>query len=71
MDLPISISRLARELGIPPRKISDLFYARKLDDTRCPIIDGRRVIPVDYVPEIKRVLGENGVIDEAEAASCR
>ncbi len=64
MDRPTTISGLARRFRIPPRKISDLFYARKLSDERCPIIEGRRIIPADYVPEIERVLREMGVIKE-------
>jgi hypothetical protein len=41
MESPETISRLSRRWNIPPRKISDRFYSRELDDSRCPIIDGR------------------------------
>jgi hypothetical protein len=54
----LTVSDLARSLGIPPRAISDLFYARRLDDRRCPIIGGRRLIPADYVAEISQILLE-------------
>lgn len=62
METPATISGLARRWGIPPRRISDRFYSREFDDSRCPIVDGRRIIPADYVPEIERVLRESGVI---------
>ncbi len=62
-------SDIARELGCRPRDISDLFYARKLDDSRCPIIAGRRVIPAEYVPEVRRVLTEVGKLPVMEAAA--
>ena len=55
-----TISELARRLGCRPRDISDLFYGRALDDSRCPIVSGRRLIPSDYVPDVKRVLAERG-----------
>jgi hypothetical protein len=51
-----SVSEVARELGVPPRVLSDLFYARKLDDERCPIVGGRRLIPADYIPMIAAVI---------------
>jgi hypothetical protein len=40
--------------------ISDLFYARRLDDRRCPIVGGRRLIPDDYLPEVESVLRAAG-----------
>jgi hypothetical protein len=57
-----TISELARERGIPPRKISDLFYSRKLDDSLCPLIGGRRLIPLEYVPLLDAVLQQAGVL---------
>lgn len=62
METPIqlSVSEVARRLGARPKDISDLFYLRHLDDERCPVIGGRRLVPLDYVPEIERVLREFG-----------
>ena len=57
-----SISEIARRLGIPPRLISDLFYARKLDERRCPLVGNRRVIPLDYLPEIEAALRKAGYL---------
>ena len=52
----VSVSEVARRIGVPPRTISDLFYSRELRDDLCPIIGGRRLIPEDYVDEIVAVL---------------
>ena len=52
----LSVGEVAQDAGVEPRVISDLLYARKLSTERCPIVGGRRLIPSDYLPEIKRVL---------------
>ena len=52
----LSVREVARQLGVRPRDISDLFYARRLDDARCPIIGGRRRIPANSVPTIREAL---------------
>lgn len=54
-----TVSDVARRLGVNPRLISDLLYQRKLDESRCSVVGGRRLIPEDYVPEIAKVLGVN------------
>ena len=64
----VTVSEVARERGIPPRILSDLFYARKLSDSRCPIIGGRRMIPADYLPELDRILGEAGKLPNRQVA---
>jgi hypothetical protein len=53
----LTVSDVARRLGVRPRDISDLFYARQLDDGVCPVVGGRRLIPGDYVPAIATALG--------------
>ena len=63
MEKVYSISELARKLGIAPRKISDLFYFRKLDEAQCPMVGMRRIIPESYVATVKRVLRETGAFD--------
>ncbi len=62
----LSVGETADALGIRPRVITDLFYARKLSTERCPIIAGRRLIPRDFVPEIERVLREQTPEPEIE-----
>jgi hypothetical protein len=57
----VLVSGAARRLGRRPREISDAFYQGKLDDQRCPLIDGRRMIPLDYLPIIEQVLRRRGL----------
>lgn len=68
-----TVSEVTRELGVRfrvvvrPRVISDLFYGRMLDDARCPILCGRRMIPADYIPTIIAALRDRGLIPDQEA----
>jgi hypothetical protein len=64
-----TVSEVARQKGVAPRVISDLFYARRLDDRRCPIVGGRRLIPADYLTDIERVLRDCGHLPQ-EAGRC-
>jgi hypothetical protein len=63
-------SGAARELKdqygeeVSPRDITNLFYLGKLDDQRCPVVSGRRLIPDDYLPVIQKVLLERRSIRE-------
>jgi hypothetical protein len=66
LNKQILVSDVARRFNVPPRMISDLFYARKLDDQRCPIVGGRRLIPEDYLPAIAAALRELGVFVRAD-----
>ncbi len=54
----LSASQVARQFGVRPRDISDLFYRRRLSDKRCPVVAGVRLIPASYLPTIERVLRE-------------
>jgi hypothetical protein len=63
------VSDVARQLGARPQDISGLFYRRFLSDERCPVIAGRRLIPADYVPEVRRVLVERGLLG-ADQVQC-
>jgi hypothetical protein len=56
----VTVSEIARREGVPPRVISDLFYQRVLNDAQCPVVGGRRLIPVDYLPAITAALRERG-----------
>ena len=68
MAFSFAVSDVARRLGVPPRVISDLFYQRALDDARCPVVCGRRVIPEEYVPEIEKVLRERNLLPTVRVA---
>jgi hypothetical protein len=57
-----------RGVDIPPQRLSDLFYRRKLNATRCPVVGGVRRIPADYVPVIEQVLEQRGFLPEREVA---
>lgn len=71
----LSISDAARELTdgygqiVLPRTISDLFYARALEDDRCPVVAKRRVIPRDYLPKIIAELQRRGRLPAQPVAS--
>jgi hypothetical protein len=67
MGKVFSVSEVARDRGIMPRDISDLFYARRLDDNRCPVVGGRRIIPEDYLPVLDAVLREAGLLEPESA----
>lgn len=55
----MSIAEAAKQLDSIPRRISDFFYSRQIDDSRCLHIGGQRAIPVDMLPELKLALGAN------------
>jgi hypothetical protein len=60
VDQHFAVSEVARRYSVPPRVISDLFYARRLDDRVCPIVSGRRLIPRHYLPQLEAVLRDAG-----------
>jgi hypothetical protein len=51
--------------GAKPKDISDLFYQRKLDTSRCPVLAGRRLIPPEYLDEIEAALRAAGRLPAA------
>ena len=62
----LSVSQVADELGCRPRDVSDAFYNRDLDGSKVLMVAGRRAIPLEYVPEIRRVLAESGKLQDGE-----
>jgi hypothetical protein len=62
------VSEVARRIGARPKDISDLFYLRKLDDSHCPVVVGRRMIPESYTPVIEQALRNAGRLPKQEAA---
>jgi hypothetical protein len=70
VDHFLIVSEVARRLGVPPRAVSDLFYQRKLDDARCPIVGGGRLIPEAYLPMIEVALRAAGRLSMPADALC-
>ena len=56
-----SVGDVARRLSVPPAKITQLFYERRLRDDLCPIVGGRRLIPPEYVEIIAAALRRKGI----------
>jgi hypothetical protein len=67
----LTVGDVARQIGdrrgvqVPPQKVSDLIYRRKVDATRCPVVCGVRRIPADLIPAIESALEERGILAEA------
>lgn len=70
-----TVSEVARDISrrtgatVPPHVISNLFYRRQLEDSRCPIVGRFRLIPADYIPTIEAVLCHLGIIYPPEGTS--
>jgi hypothetical protein len=60
-----AVSQVGRRFGVAPDLISNGFYRNWLDPARCPIVGTRRVIPEDYLDELKAILIRRGYLDEA------
>lgn len=74
MEKCLTVSEAARVLGakhgivIAPKILTDLFYRRDLDDSDCPIVGGRRLIPADYMAVLESVLRRRGYLSRDDAA---
>ncbi len=53
-----TVGELAREWNCPPRELTGLLYDRSDLGSECPVVAGRRMIPVGLVPRILQALGE-------------
>jgi hypothetical protein len=70
VDKFLTVSETARRIpGARPKDISDLLYLRRLSCARCPLVGGRRMIPLDYVPEVEAALRRAGRL-AGEPALC-
>ena len=65
-DVPLSVGDAARELGVRPARITQLFYERRLRDDLCPIVSGRRLIPRSYLRVIAMQLRGKGLLPPLE-----
>lgn len=57
----LSVGDVAKQLGVRPAQVTQLFYDRRLRDDLCPIVAGRRLIPPDYVSIIAMELRRKGI----------
>jgi hypothetical protein len=62
-----TVGTLSRLWGVSPKILSDLFHQKKLDQDRCLLVSGRRLIPRDYRPEIRATLVQLGYLKEESA----
>lgn len=62
MATVVSVGDVARQYGVSPHLVSNLFWQRHLNPDRCPVVAGRRLIPADYIDEIGRVLAGRGYL---------
>ena len=68
VDNYLTVSEMARRIpGARPKDISDLLYLRRLSCERCPLVGGRRMIPLDYLSEIEAALQRAGRLHAATA----
>jgi hypothetical protein len=73
MSVPLNVSQAADEVRrltgtkVAAERISRMFYHGKLDTDRCPIINGRRQIPPEYIPDICRELRRAGYLPTIES----
>ena len=65
----LSIGQVAQRFRVPPQRLTNLFYREQLSGDSCPVVSGRRLIPLSYLAEIERVLKQRGLIRE-EAVNC-
>jgi hypothetical protein len=62
MNDVLSVGEVARELGVKPADVSNLFYRRVLPDESAPIVAGRRMISADQVDNVRAALRRAGKI---------
>ena len=56
MERMVSVGEAARKIREPPRRVSDGFYKRWFDSSRCRLVSRRWLIPVSYLPEMASIL---------------
>jgi hypothetical protein len=53
MDRYCTIGEIAQKCQVPPKTVSDLLYRQIVpNSTNFPVVGGRRLIPVERVPEV-------------------
>ena len=67
----LSVSDVARQLGVKPGQVTQLFYERRLRDDLCPIVGGRRIIQPEHLEVIAMELRRKGISVRALPAEDR
>lgn len=57
----LSVGDVADQLGVAPRRVTELFYTRRINPKRAPILAGRRLIPLELVSVIAIELRRKGI----------
>lgn len=60
-----TVGELARLLGVPPWRISNLLYQQRVRPDLSYVVAGRRIVPHAMLPDIRAALG---VVDQGGAA---
>ena len=63
------ISGLPRQFGVAPQKLWDRFHSRRWSDEVGPVVDGRRIIPADSLPNDEAALREAGLLQRIRRAT--
>lgn len=63
----MTVTEVARELGVSPADVSLLFYRRYLPDDAAPVKNRRRDIPKSLVPRIKDELARRNKLPSSQA----
>ena len=62
-----TVGQVADLLGVPPWRVSSLFYSRKISGPEFPLIGGRRLIPCERLDVVRMFLARQGVRTRAPA----
>jgi hypothetical protein len=54
----VFVGEAARELGIGPHDLAVALYTGRVPSDRCPVVGGRRLIPREVLPELRKALEE-------------
>ena len=57
----LAVGEVADRLGVAPRLVTELFYTRRINPKRAPVVAGRRLIPVELVSVIAMELRRKGI----------
>ncbi len=56
-----TVGDIARRHGVRPSQVTQLFTERRIPEDLCPVISGRRLIPIQIIPAIVAELRRKGI----------